>query len=257
MPRKEEKELITTFLAVLDNEDVITKLATVLSASINLVLDEKINTVLQRLGKLIKDNKIMSDRISKIEVENDKLKQINAKLQDTVDTINCKVNILEQYTRKNNIVITGVKESYAERAVAAEEDDGSPVIAKEDTIKTVCSVIKEACNITIQPTDIQTAFRLRNNRGGLRPLLVSFHSSSVKTSITSTRRPKQTLTYRGSNIYLNDHLTPLNSELAHNARQLVKQRQAFASWVRDGQVFVKWAKDDRADRVTKLVDLLD
>ena len=141
-----------------------------------------------------------------------------------------------------------------ERAVAAEEDDGSPVIAKEDTIKTVCSVIKEACIITTQPTDIQTVFRLRNN---LRPLLVSFHSSSVKTSITSTRRPKQTLTYRGSNIYLNDHLTPLNSELAHNARQLVKQRQAFASWVRDGQVFVKWTKDDRADRVTKLADLLD
>jgi molecular chaperone GrpE (heat shock protein) len=60
MSRKDKdalKELATSFIQVLDNNDVVTKIATVLSTSINLIFEEKLNSVLSKLDKLLKDNK--------------------------------------------------------------------------------------------------------------------------------------------------------------------------------------------------------
>ena len=62
------------------------------------------------------------------------------------------------------------------------------------------------------------AHRLRSKRTGPRPILVSFNSISLRSAVAKARRPKQTLKYKGLNIYFNDHLTRVNSNLAHKAR---------------------------------------
>ncbi len=255
------KDMTTTFLAVLDNDDVITKLAMLLSASINLTLDEKMVPILSKLDEIVKDNKTLQKRISNVEQENEKLKQQNDGLQLSLVSLTTKVNLLEQTGRRNNIVITGIPETYAERTEEAIfGDDGeidassTPHPSREDTIKAVCSVLHEACNIEIKPADISSAFRLRSKRTGPRPILVSFHSMGLRSSVVRARRPKQQLRFKGSNIFINDHLTKLNSDLAYRARQYVKQREAHSTWVRDGQIFVKWSTNSNPTVIHAMAD---
>jgi hypothetical protein len=166
-----------------------------------------------------------------------------------------KVNLLEQQARKNNIIISGVVETYAERTSEASDESNPPSLAREDTIATACAVFKDSCNVTVTTTDIATAFRLKSRRGGPRPLLVSFHSSITKAAVVRARRPKQTLKYKQNDIYINDHLTSFNSELSNKARRLVKDHEAFSSWIHNGQIFIKWSRDDLPSPINTLADL--
>ena len=92
-----------------------------------------------------------------------------------------------------------------------------PQTTCEDTVKAVCSAIQESCCIVVKPIDISYAHRLQSKRTGPHPILVSFYSISLRSTVARARRPIQTLKYKGLNIYINDHLTKINSDLAHKA----------------------------------------
>ncbi len=113
---KNIKDMTASFLAVLDNEDVVVKLAQILSASIQLTLNKKIVSVHQKLDKIIQDNKNLSERLSSIERENAKLKNENDGFQVRLDNLQNKVNQLEQGQLRHDVIVYGVKETYAERA---------------------------------------------------------------------------------------------------------------------------------------------
>ena len=244
-------DMTAALLAVLDNEDVVAKLGEDLSVSIHLILEEKFNTITEKLDKIIQDNKAFAIRITEVEKQNNKLKQENMKMYDEIKTMEIKVNALEQNSRKNNVIINGISETYAERAIPAHEGDGEtpPPPTREDTVASVCAVINEACNLSLSSSDIQTAYRMKSRRAGPRPVLVSFHTQDVKQRVVKSRRPKQTLKFRGSSIYINDHLTDFNSELYRLSRDQVKQHEAVAAWTRDGQIFIKWSADSRSERI--------
>ncbi len=55
------KDMTTSFLQVLDNDLVITKLAQMLSVSICLMLDEKMDQLNKRFDKINLDNKNLSE----------------------------------------------------------------------------------------------------------------------------------------------------------------------------------------------------
>jgi hypothetical protein len=194
-------------------------------------------------------------KINKIDQETAKLKSLNDGLQSAVESLSVRINLLEQAARKNNILISGVAETYAERAAVA--TDGEMPFAgdsRDDTVAKVCAVLKEACNVNILSIDIINATRLQSKQAGPRPLLVTFHSSVMRSSVVKARRPKQRLIYQGNAIYINDHLTKYFADLAYKARVLVKHRDAHSSWVRDGQVFVKWTATSRPTLIQKMTD---
>ena len=194
------------------------------------MLDEKVGLVNKKLDKIMQDNKSLLDRMAIIERENDKLKHLNAGLQTDIDNMSMKINQLEEGARRNTLLISGVSETFAERTDGGNADN-PPQNVREGTINTVCTVIKEACKINVNSSDIQTAFRLRtkSNSTQPRPLLVTFNSSSVRDSVVKSRRPKETLTFRGSNIYMNDYLTSTNSTIFCKAREFVKDGIAFSA----------------------------
>ena len=75
--------------------------------------------------------------------------------------------------------------------------------------------------------------------------------------IIKARQPKQTLTYRGSNIYFNEYMTATNSSLFYKARNLVKTDSAHSTWIKDGKIFVKWSERGRPVQIKTLADLDD
>ena len=221
------------------------------------MFNEKVGHVNKKLDKIIQDNKSLLDRMAIIERENDKLKHLNAGLQTDIDNMSIKINQLEQGAQRNTLLISRVSETFAERVTDGGNVDNPPQNVREGTINTVFTVIKEACKIIVNSSVIQTAFRLRakSNLMQPRPLLVTFNSSSVRDSVVKSQRPKETLTFRGSNIYMNDYLTSTNSTIFRKARELVKDGTAFSAWVRDGQIFVKWSQSSRLSRINCMADL--
>lgn len=242
-------EMTTAFLSVLDNEEVISKLAMALSASINLIFEEKLMPLVKKIDALTSDFKSVKTQLSSVAGENEKLSRTTADLE-------LRVNLLEQALRKCNIVISGVPETYAERVVdAADDNSGSATITRDDTIKSVCDVLKVTCNVQVSPSDIQSAARLQSKRPGSRPLLVSFYSAALRSAVCNARRPKQTLMYNGTQIYISDHLTKYFSDLSYQTRLLVKQKNAHSTWVRNGQIFIKWSVHDKPSQVRSMSDL--
>ena len=94
-------ELSTALLFALENDNVITKLATVLSTSMNLLLDEKMTPILTRLNTIASEMKTMYTRMLNLEQDNSKLKQMNKGLQESVTGLTAKVNQLEQTSRQS------------------------------------------------------------------------------------------------------------------------------------------------------------
>ena len=77
---------------------------------------------------------------------------------------------MEQAARRTNIVFSAVKKTFAERAVLASADNGVAQAGepREDTISTVCLVLKYDNNITIIPADIQSATHFQSKTEGSR-----------------------------------------------------------------------------------------
>jgi cell division protein FtsB len=249
------KEITSALLNALENDVVIQKLASALSVSLQLIIEEQLSPLVKKLDAIAIDNKALHKKLATIEQQNADLKAQNVNLQTELGDLKSTVNVLEQAARKCNVVISGVKETFAEKVTDPADGNGAPATSREDTVRTVCSLLSEACKLNVAPSDIQFATRLKTKHTGPRPLLVGFHSSSLRTSVVTARQRGQTLSFAGSSIYINDHLTHLNSDLAHKARLLVKQKNAHSTWTRDGQVYIKWAVNDRAMPVRRESDL--
>ena len=69
----------------------------------------------KRLNKIIQNSKDVIDRMASVEHDNDKLKQVNDGLYSEITAKKIRINQLEQSTKKNYIMISGVKETFAER----------------------------------------------------------------------------------------------------------------------------------------------
>ena len=252
--------LTVAFTTMLDNPSVISKLAEALSVSIQLILDEKLKPINNKLDKIVTDNKVLNVRIAETVKKYDELKEENVNLTKDLKSMMIKLNAVEQYSRRNNIVINGIPESFAEKASPVEETAASaePTIetSRTDTVNMVCTVINEACGQKVSASDIYAAFRIKTKKEGPRPIVVSFHSFATRQLIVKSRRPKQKLLFRGNQIYINDHLTEFNSKVFHSARDLVNKKEAHATWTTDGQIFIKWDQTSRALRVQSPNDLL-
>ena len=92
-------------------------------------------------------------------------------------------------------------------------------------------------NIEIRPEEISACHTLgRPSKDGKHTVIVRFASRKSKT--VTMKKGKR---LKGSGIYLNDHLTSKNSELAKSARDLKRDSNGkiIRTWTWDCKVFVK------------------
>ena len=134
------------------------------------------------------ENKNLAARLSDMEKDNEKMKQVSDGLASKSNTLQNCTNHLEQAQLKNNTIIYGVKETYTERTNQASSEESPPANC-EDSISTACSLFKESCSVNVTAADIQTAYRLRSKGSGPFPLLVSFYFTSLCTSVIRAQRP--------------------------------------------------------------------
>jgi hypothetical protein len=62
---------------------------------------------------------------------------------------------------------------------------------------------------------------------------------------------------KGTNVYMNEHLTKRNADLARTARQLKKDGKIFNTWTRDCKVFIRETPKGKSRIVRSGADLLE
>jgi hypothetical protein len=187
----------------------------------------------------------------KCETNRDAIKSLtdeNEKLKNEVTRLKMDMLELQQHTRKNNLVITGI-----------------PLTPKENMFS-ILNKVSTLLNIRYEICDISAAHRLPGKRGDNRPpaIVVAFVSRAMKSEWITARKLRKTLTAKEINsawpdlqVYLNEHLTPHTRRIFNEARELVKSGKLVAAWTSDCRVLIKRNGAGNPYRITQLQQLED
>lgn len=215
----------------------------------------EINALKAEILEIKASQEFLSSQYDNLKAENDSLRQANEKQEKELKKLNdqslkCedrgvheveKVDAIEQYGRRQNLEIAGVK-----------------VSDNEDTNKIAIEVAK-IMNVDLSPDQISTSHRLsakrkRNNNDQDAPppsIIVRFISRDVRNQIYSNRkllRKADLSKFSVENttaIFVNENLTQTRKRLFWKAKQRVKEHQYKYIWTTNGNVFVK--KSDEAN----------
>lgn len=224
-----------------------------LREDMNRKLDDKFEQVQNSIAGVKGEISDIKSELLSLKVRNeslcaevDKLKEENNNLKADVSLVFSQLHELQQYSRINNLLVSGI-----------------PVTQGENVYELLKN-LAEVVGTPYRRTDICTAHRLKGRKSDPRPpsIVVRFVSRSVKCEWLAARKAKGTLStteLRGSmkknDIYLNEHLTPMSRAIFNRARHLVKTKQMLYAWVRDCKVFTKTNEDSPVVHIQHLSEL--
>lgn len=143
---------------------------------------------------------------------------------------------LEQDTRMNDVIITGLRikpRSYA-RAVTA-DNVGGP--GEEDVNSTEHQVVTflRSKGVEVDYNNIEACHPLpRKNDSDKPAIIVRFANRKHKTALL-----KQGKKLKGSDVFMNEHLIKRNADIARKARYLKKRGKIQNTWTTNCKVFIK------------------
>ena len=202
----------------------------------------------------------LSDKIDKLanqqEVINSLVKQMtqlkaqNAEQNDRIETLETRVDELEQYSRLNDIIVSGLNikpKTYARAAAQAVGHAMEPSEEEKVTVEEEVVTFLHAQNIIIDKNTIEACHLLPCKKktevdGQSRRVtqmdkpLVILRFISRKHKMDLLRQGKN---LKGTNVYLNEHLTQKNGAIARKARFLKKKGKIQGTWTANCKVFIK------------------
>ncbi|MEW8561036.1 MAG: hypothetical protein AB2541_02990, partial [Candidatus Thiodiazotropha sp.] len=186
----------------------------------------------------------LNEKITSLEVQNSCLQDKNKALEDQNKMLISRVAALElttdqaeQYSRRNNLRVSGIRE------VDSESTDDI--------------VLKLAADIDcdLQLSDIDRSHRVGKpglNRSKPRDIIVKFVSYRSRQKLYKLRSALKDRGYRGT--FLNEDLTRHRSKVLYESRKAVKDGLAKGSWSSDGTILIKDFRDT-VHRVYSVEDL--
>ena len=188
--------------------------------------EKVVDNLLQKMEQLEKDNRIKTQKI--LELQN-------------------KVDELEQYTRKNNIVISGFETKSFSEIVSGHNDipmsgnleNDVEVMRNSETLETkVIDMFKTKVKVDVVPSDISAIHYLpsKNNSNKKEPKSILVHFVNRKTKEKLLKNGKN---LKNTEIYLNEHLTKRNADIHKKARMLKKEKKIIGTWTRNCKIYVK------------------
>lgn len=188
-------------------------------------LSEEISTV-------SKQQKSIIDLMSEIK----ELKKQNEEKDKRIASLECRVADMEQHSRMNDIVVSGLEtrpRSYA-RAVTT-IGSGELIDTDMDSVEQQVTAFFHSKGLSISKTDIEACHPLpRKNKNDKPAIIIRFTNRKNKNALL-----RQGKKLRGTDVYVNEHLTKKNADIARRARFLRKQRKIQSTWTTNCKVFIK------------------
>lgn len=160
----------------------------------------------------------------------------NAEKDRRLADLENRVAELEQYTRVNDVVVTGLRikpRSYA-RAVTT-GNGGEPDDQDGGSTEQQVAAFLRSKDVDVDLNNIEACHLLpRRNDSNTQAVIMRFVNRRDKVALL-----KQGRKLRGSNVYINEHLTKRNADIARKARSLKKQGKIQGTWTINCKIFIK------------------
>ena len=175
--------------------------------SLSLAIDEAINKFIAPLQKTIETLKkdavktatetlALTETVARVEQENVCLRQL-------VDAQGVRVEEMERYSRRDNLIISGLPEgSYAEAATNANDDTPEPNTESSlATEKSVLKLFRETMGLQLTADDITVAHRLKKGKKDThRPIIVRLVNKRTRDTILKAKKSLRNSAARGEYI---------------------------------------------------------
>lgn len=191
-------------------------------AEVKDLIEATIKSLLGNEGDFVKQ---LSDNIAdKVAIKIKHIEQRVEMLEKENNYLRTKLNSTEQFSRRLNIRISGVREDN-----------------KEDVSRKVLTVLKERLKVDVNSSDIDCCYRVRRNTnrrdssgggdGKNRAVLVRFTSYRAKLAVMKNRK-----NLKGSGYVLYEDLTKDNHRLYRDCVEKLDRRRV---WTKEGKVYVR------------------
>lgn len=208
---------VDDFLSILKDDRVRKEFYELYEPLIKLTIDETVKVFRKDMQDAI-DSLNASVTVLRTEVTTrdesvNKLKGENVSLTAEVNKLKKQVDDLEQYGRRDNLIISGLPLSYAEAATSHDNDNLRETT--EATIDKVISLCREKLDCDIHQDDISVAHRLPAT-GTQRSVIVKFTKRLVRDRIYRARTKLKDYNKRcpkDSRIFINEDLSPMSRGL--------------------------------------------
>lgn len=233
----------------------------VISTEISTALKDSIAVEFSEMKSLFRELKesvkFMSDDYDRIQsdlktcAENNKiLSKENESLRNLVSDLSARVNLIEQYSRQQNIEINGIPENRAENLVKTVMQIGSAVasIINEEDVLTALRVRKLDPENS-KPRAVVVKLRTTRMRDAILTSVMNYNKAQPTEKLNS-----QHLGYGGpvKPIYVSEHLSPLNKQIHAATRRAAATKGYKYVWVRDGKILIRKADGEQAKHVRSL-----
>lgn len=252
-----EQDFVKCMKAAFEDESIISLLRNALVSELKETISE-MKKSLEFTGKEVDD---LKQNLSEAKQEVKDLKVELKKRDDEIQQISEKTDANEQYSRRNSVRISGMRESEG-----------------ENTDKLVLALCNNGMKLSppLEMCDIDRSHRVGKKSDKARPLLVKFVSYKRKSQLMKMRGALKSVEPEPSTwvapadpvnidtapeedaakniniklvpakdrIYINDDLTKPRAQLLGACRRAVKQKTIKDAWSSDGTILVKDRKDN-------------
>lgn len=196
---------------------------------------EEIKRSLDFLAEEITAVRTQQKTILDLVVEVKTLRQQNTEKEKRIAILENRMADLEQYTRMNDIIVSGMEikpQSYA-RAVTGmmNREEITELVSVEQQVTTFL----QSKGIEVDSNSIETCHPLpRKNKTDKPAIIMRFMNRKHKTALLRQGRK-----LKGSDVYLNEHLTKRNADIAKTARFLRRQKKIQSTWTANCKIYIK------------------
>ena len=235
-----------------DFQDALASIEQNITNSINSIKTD-INSIKSDISSVktdLKDeiNNLKDVIIKRLQDKNATLREQCSKLEQRLVAFESSTNNLEQYGRRNNIVISD-----------------NPVSADINQLEE--SVTKDLSDIDVKVTsnDIEACHRIgkKNYRINSTKTIIRFvNRKHTKKPLYNKKKLSQnhknySFSTNNNPFFISENLTRMNESLAYQGRQLKRNNLVNACYTRDGIVTIKISDRSKAIKVYHMNDLLD
>lgn len=233
-----------------DSNDILTTLRKMFDdfkSDINAQMDEMKKSI-EFISEKFDSFKI---ELSEMKEEIRKQKCENGNLKKEIEKLSLRINDLEQYSRRDNLIVHGVPER------------------KSDSVYDIIDRISTLINARDCMRDISVAHRLPTKEGKRKPIVIKFCKRISRDTWLSKFKEeakrdeegpgisssKLSLECPPSRITAGEHLTAATMDLLNKTRDTAKELNYKFVWIKDGKILVRKNEQSNIKRIYKCEDL--
>lgn len=210
----------------------------------------KIATQQTEILQLTKQVNLLQAQVSgyemKLKKKDDQIKEMEKRLDD-----------VEQYYRMDDLIISGLKTRHRAYSNVGAGNNADDTTAETETLEVQVIQFFGSKDIPIQRNQISACHTLpRNNKNRSTPPAIIIRLINRKDKIALLQ---QGFKLKGTGVFVNEHLTRKNGNIAYAARQLKKAKKIKATWSRNGKVYIRsigaTPEEERAVMVKEMDEL--